>query len=192
MNIQTFTDEANRLSRPCEFLPRNGAGKPSEFWHGTSPGLCVSLADHDKWLNVFLHDDCINGNVEITAMPTTSNIPLYATTGISLPPVDAVFLLEGKAISEFLAKHNWAQEEPFNNNFPDGVPSEYNRKWQSNCPLYQSDISMMRGGWNMPWPSGDWYDHVNDQLVAWTFRDSEPWVEVFERAGEYIVKQRIT
>jgi hypothetical protein len=38
----------------------------------------------------------------------------------------------------------------------------------------------MAGGWPIPDPEGDWYDFVGSELVAWTFLDAEPWVEVFK------------
>jgi len=189
----TFLTEAEKLARPCLVYDLHAKGAPTAYWHGVGPGLCVSLHLGQHWLNVVLSDDCVGGNVEVSANPTESETPLFEQPGKSLPPVDAVFFLGSDAIRDYLQHHNWPRDEPFNANFPDPIPEDYEKKeWQNNCPVYQRDIALVSGGWHMPWPDGDWYDLVDAELVAWTFLEAEPWVEVFKQGGEYIVKQRVT
>ena len=192
MDLDTFLGEAQRLSRTCTVFHEFGDSSPAAYWHGVAPGLCLSLLHNDRWLNVFLHDDCEGGHVEVANYPATSDVPLYSEPYTSLPPVDAVFFCGSDAIGEFLQQHDWPRNEPFNDNFADSIPGEYERIWQDNCPIYRSDLPLMSGGWHMPWPDGDWYEFVDAEQIAWTFLDSEPWVEVFKLGDGYTVKQRIT
>ena len=192
MDLRSFTVEAEQLARPAALLRDVGDGAPQAYWHeAVSRELCISVARGDLWLNVYLDADA-GGHVEESEAPITSKIALFGTSFLSLPPVDGVFLHGSEVIARFLSGHDWPRTEPFNDNFPSAVPGEYEAAWQANCPLYRSGIAAAMGGWHMPWPDGDWYDLVDHELVVWTFRDAEPWVEVFLIAGEYVVKQRIT
>ena len=192
MDLVSFTDEARRLSRPCRIFRELGSGSPSAYWHGlANAGLCLSLQHHHRWLNIHI-DDALGGSVEIVEQPTRSAVPLFAEPAESLPPVDAVFRFGSDAVARFLREHDWPRDEPFNENFPDPTPTAYERVWQANCPLYQSGISLVSGGWHMAWPDGDWPDFVDHELFAWTLRDAEPWIEVFCKNEVYVVKHRVT
>ena len=70
----------------------------------------------------------------------------------------------------------------------------YERLWQKECPMYrESDIYAMLGGWHFPMPDDDWHDLVDEQLMVFTLRDSEPWVEAWRtQTGDFTVIQRIT
>jgi hypothetical protein len=51
----------------------------------------------------------------------------------------------------------------------------------------------MLGGWHEPWPENDAYDDEPGRLVLWTFKNSEPWLEVWQRpSGQLEVVARIT
>jgi hypothetical protein len=80
----------------------------------------------------------------------------------------------------------------YNDNFPDPVAGEYERYYQSETPIYFEGPYAQLGGWHIPWPDGDWAELLGYNLVIWTFRESEPWVEVWETDGAYKVIQRIT
>lgn len=193
MDKAAFQEEAEKLARPCVVYDTQPKGEPAAYWHGTAPGLCVSLLHEQHWLNVILSDDFVSGRVEVSATPSESETPLFARMHKSLPPVDAVFSLGTDEVRDYLLQHDWPRDEPFNLNFPDPIPGEYEKQdWQKNCPVYQGGIAMVSGGWHMPWPDGDWYELVDCELIAWTLLDAEPWVEVFKQRGEYAVKQRIT
>lgn len=193
MDTKAFTEEAKRLARPCVRYARSGPSAPDAYWHGDLQGLWTSIRRGEDWLNVQLNSDCIGGSVELSARPATSVTPLFAQSDISLPPVDAIFYLGSDAVGDYLLKHDWPRNEPLNGNFPDPVPGEYEKNaWKGNCPVFRQDETLVTGGWHMPWPDGDWYDYIDAELVAWTLRDAEPWVEIFKRGDEYIVKQRCT
>nr|WP_086939855.1 hypothetical protein [Thaumasiovibrio occultus] len=212
MNIDTFNREADALLRTGKQFQAQGKGEPAAYWHSNKRGeLCVSLAYGDVWLNVYL-DEADGGYVETVPQPMVSDTPLFSGDYYSLPPLEAIFQLGSEAIAHYLATHDWPRNEPFNDNFPDDLPFEYERRWQDNCPLYQQGVEMVTGGWPFFWPDSDepvlndlscdgaqsalpesnWTRYRDAELVLWTLRDAEPWIEVFKRGDRYIVKQRIT
>jgi len=187
-----FKEEADKLVRLGSKYQEQGTGEPTAYWHGIEAnGLCLSIFKDEKWLNVFIDEDA-GGYVEIASSPAISETPLFSSPYSSLPPIDGVFHCGSDEIGAYLEKHDWPREEPFNDNFPDVAPLEYEGKWQENCPFYQQGIDLVSGGWHFPWPDGDWEDYIENELIVWTFRDSEPWIEVFKNGNDYIVKQRIT
>ena len=193
MNIDTFRLEAEALARPAVLLRESGEGDPLAFWHGAKANhSCISIRQGDAWLNVSLDHTYTGGHAQLAPNPITSPIPLYGQSFTCLPPVDAVFLLGSQKIGDFLAEHDWPRDEPYNRNFPNSVPEQYEIQWQESYPLYQSGIDAVLGGWHMFWPDGDWHDLLSETLVAWTLRDCEPWVEIWRHGDAYTVKQRIT
>jgi hypothetical protein len=194
------------LARPCLYLTDQGDGVPIAVWGG--PGLVVAPpGPYQHWLTIAgpaladagiegltgclsiytNEDDCRTGLV--AADPALSfprsirdGVPLFGRKGLSWPPIDAVFLLGPAAVHAWLADNDWTPEEPYNENFRDRV-----------CPLYGGGVHAQLGGWHMPWPDGDWYTLMERRLVAWTFQDAEPWVEVWlGEEGTFNVIQRIT
>jgi hypothetical protein len=102
MNINEFKAEAERLARLNSIFRTDGTGTPSACWYGVDPGLSLSLLHNGEWLNIYLHDDCDGGHVDKGSEPDRSGVPLFPEPCISLPPVDAIFLLGGEAVGEFL------------------------------------------------------------------------------------------
>jgi hypothetical protein len=99
------------------------------------------------------------------------------------------------------------------------VGADYFTCAQANCPLYDGAIAAVLGGWHVGWPDGppnlprlrvqteridavggpgvmpegETYRCEPYRLVLWTFRDAEPWVEVWgDGAGELHAVARIT
>ena len=128
----------------------------------------------------------------VSDQPVTSSAPLFAEPYMSLPPVDAVFLFGSERIEQFLLENNWSRTVPFNANFRGSAAHEYERLWQGNCPLYRRDLTAVLGGWNVPWPDGDFEDLAASELLVWTLEEAEPWVEAFRSNGSFRVFQRIT
>jgi len=192
MDLKIFKAEAKKLARSGILLKESGEGKPIAYWHGVkNNNICISFKQSDTWLNIYI-DNNEGGHVEFSNTPLISTIPLYGVPYNSLPPVDGVFFKGSNLIDDFLKIYDWPREEPFNDNFPDPVPANYETFWQNSFPIYQKNIVAVIGGWHMPWPDDDWYDLVDHELVIWTMKDSEPWVEVFFINGKYVVKQRTT
>ncbi|MEM7405171.1 MAG: hypothetical protein AAF458_07740 [Pseudomonadota bacterium] len=192
MDLAQFLSEAEALARPCTTLRLDDTKPPMAYLHNAGPGAqLASILDGEQWLNVFL-DEEVGGYVEQSGGPSVSEMPLAGRAGHSLPPVDAVFLHGSDAVGDWLSKHDWPRDEPYNDNFPDPTPALYDSLWRKQYPLYQSGVAATLGGWHVPWPEGDWYDYVDTRLVLLTLSDTEPFVEVFERGGEFTVVQRIT
>ena len=104
----------------------------------------------------------------------------------------SVFLLGSETVERYLQKYDWPRNEPLNGNFPGEVAHEYQALWQQNCPLYRNDVAAAVGGWNMPWPDGDFENLISSELLIWTFEEAEPWIEVFRSGATHRVFQRIT
>lgn len=194
MTLEEFSAEARRLARPCRYYRfATGTEPVSGYWHGVKAGtLCASIERNGEWLNVYLDEEFQSGRVEVTASPILSDRPLCRSDAESLPPVDAVFLFGSAAIGSYLDKHGWQRDWEFNNNFKGRAAHEYTREWAKQCPLYMGGIVAVEGGWNVPWPEGDWRSLVDSELVLWTLEESEPWVEVFNDTKQYTVFQRVT
>lgn len=191
MNTADFMAEAENLSRVGYLLRSSGPGEPVAYWHGIEVGKpCICFAHQSRWLTVSLDDEA--GAVHVSNAPLRSEIPLYAEKYLSLPPIDALFLLGSDKIERFLSEHDWPRSEPFNSNFPNELAHDYERIWQRNCPMYRKDVAAVLGGWNMPWPEGDFEQLISAELLVWTFEQSEPWVEAYYSENMFRVFQRIT
>jgi hypothetical protein len=141
--------------------------------------------------------NCVSGTVAIDhsmTLPDSANgLKLYTNPGSSLPPLEAVLKLGSSEVAKWLGSNNWQRGWGYNDNFPDKAPVEtYERAYQMQLPLFNESAHAVMGGWHMTWPEGDWDELVDKRLVAWTYAESEPWVEVWEDAGRFRVIQRIT
>lgn len=201
--------EGERLARPCLLLSERRRGNaPSGFWGGEPvlkppPGpwrywltiRCDWLSEHELPLRGILslytnEEDCVSGVVihdPTGQLPqkVKGGVPLFGQEATSFPPVEAFLQYGSPAMKKCLR----AEGSP--------IP-EWNfleKKYQDHCPLYDSTESTVAvlGGWHHPWPDGDWQPLTRKRFVLWTFRDSEPWVEVWlNRSGMFQVLQRIT
>jgi hypothetical protein len=195
MDLQTFVAIAYGLAKPSLELRLNGSGDPVAYWYKMSleGAPVVSFLDQGAWYEVSLDWD-VEGRVVAVDEPNRNGLPLFESKQVSLPPVDAIFLHGGPKIDAYLQACGWEAAHGLNGNFPDPIPLEYEKLyWFENCPLYLSPRpEATRGGWCVPWPDGDWQDFKDKELVLWTFRESEPWIEIYRDGSEFQVKQRIT
>jgi hypothetical protein len=77
--------------------------------------------------------------------------------------------------------------------FPDAaVADAYHEALRANLSLDGDTVFAMLGGWNIPWPDGDWPDLVDHPLVVLTLAEAEPWVEVFNLGDGFRVIQRVS
>ena len=214
MTAQQLIEEGRKLERPCVFLRPQGSGPVAAIWHEWDddeieatglrcwltvdarlvPGLPASVTG---FLTIFTDDrKCQGGRVEINqSWPKRPGTKLYAHSASVLPPVDAVFARGSETVGEWIRSHGWDRTERYNDNFKDSaVVREYERVWMREFPLYfDSDIYAVLGGWHWPGADDDWHDLIDEQLIALTIRDSEPWVEAWRaRTGQFNVIQRIT
>jgi len=207
--------EAQRLARSCVLLRTQGKkDRLAAVWGG--PGIVPAPGGSFRhWLTVDCRyfpsnlgpsagclsvytdeDDCESGVAVLNPNEKLSHksrgIKLFAHEARSLPPVDAIFRLGSPAVHQWLRSNKWQPDWGYNSNFQDAKPvEEYERLYQSECPMYSGGSHAVLGGWHFPWPDGDWEQLLDCPLLVWTFEDSEPWVEVWGGADGFQVKQRI-
>lgn len=209
MTAEQLIAEGRKIQRPTTILKPHGAGKPVAMWvdsAATDDGRlwmtlrCDAIPNSKAGDSNFLSlhtKGCESGFIQlIDDWPAAKGTPLYAHPASILPPIEAVFVLGSEEIGAWLAANNWPRTERYNSNFPGAaIVRNYERIWFSEHPIYKNDpdIYAAIGGWHFPAADSDWHDLVPATLLLTTFRDSEPWVEVFELPnGEYKVIQRIT
>ena len=161
---------------------------------GYIPGLSSSVSGY---VSVFTdEEECQGGRVEVSpSWPKRGGTELYAHTASVLPPIDAVFARGSEAVGEWIRANGWERTERYNDNFKDAaVVHAYERVWQQEFPIYlESDIYAVLGGWHFPMADDDWHDLLDEQLMVFSIRDAEPWVEAWQaRTGEFRVIQRMT
>lgn len=209
MNPEELIAERARLVRPCLLLRERRRGSaPCGFWGGEpvlkpEPGpwrywltiCCDWLAEHGVPLRGILslytnEEDCLSGVIVHDPngrLPqrVKGGIRLFGHEGISFPPTEAFLQYGSPALQKCLQSENTSVPEW----------SFLEKEYQKHCPLYDSTDSTVAllGGWHHPWPDGDWQQLTKKRFVLWTFRNSEPWVEVWlNRSGKFEVLQRIT
>lgn len=206
--------EGHRLARPCVYLRTTGDDFAA-LWSGEGVVPCEqgpfrhwlsinsrfvpgSEGKQSGCLSVYTNDDdCVTGVIavdDVRSLPETSDgLRLFAHSTSSMPPLEAVFKLGSTEVREWLAANNWEPDWGYNDNFSDRSPANaYERAYQAQLPLYNNSAHAVLGGWHMPWPEGDWDEPLNEQLVVWTFADSEHWVEVWRDGVAFRVIQRTT
>jgi hypothetical protein len=221
MTAEQLIAEGERLSRPCIYLrPFSDGRETAGIWGGT--GIVPVLDDsYRHWLtlssnilpdgfgdlsgclSVYVAEDAENGTVavdETASLPTdmTEGTLLFGYTGISYPPIDAVFRFGSPNVHEWLQSNGWQLDWPYNSNFKGReVVEAYENYIQRRNPLFAPDsmggIYAMVGGWHEPWPEGDWEDLLRNRLLLFTYQDAEPFIEVWrDESGSFQVIQRIT
>jgi|SRR5580700_8918190 hypothetical protein len=214
MTYEQLILEGRKLQRPCVFLRPAGPGPVAAVWYDRDeaeiessgyrrwlavdarriPGLARSVA---RYVNVLTDEKtCEGGRIKVTShWPMRKGTRLFAHPASVLPPIDAVFALGSEAIGEWLASHGWERGERYNDSFKDrALVEQYEDIWTREFPIYfNSDIYAVLGGWHFPCADDDWHDLLDDQLMVFTIRDSEPWVEAWRtKTGQFKVIQRIT
>jgi hypothetical protein len=214
MTSAQLIEEGRKLQRPCSFLRPQGTGPVAAVWYERDDEEIESTGHHcwltfdarhvpgsspsvTGYISVFTNEKkCEGGRVEVTpSWPKRGRTELYAHTASVLPPIDAVFSRGSEAVGEWIRSHGWQRDWRYNNNFKGrDVVREYERVWQQEFPIYfESDIYAILGGWHFPMADDDWHELLDQQLMVFTLRDSEPWIEAWRtRAGQFRVIQRIT
>jgi hypothetical protein len=214
MTPQQLISEGRKLERPCLLLRPTGTGAVAAGWYERDEGEIESTG-HRCWLTVdirnipglrrpvrrymkVLTDETSDGGrVQfVSSWPRRAGTRLYAHAASVLPPIDAVFARGSEAVGQWMASHGWNRRERYNDNFKGRATIEpYERLWMQEFPIYfsKSDIYAVLGGRHWPCADHDWHHLIDEQLMVFTIRDAEPWVEAWRtRAGQFRVIQRIT
>jgi hypothetical protein len=214
MTFDQLIQEGRRLERPCVFLRPVPNGRVAAVWYERD-NREIESTGHRRWLSldarqipdfpssingcitVFTNETkCESGRLELTSSwPNRPGTKLYAYPASVLPPIDAVFARGSEAVGDWIQSHGWNRTDRYSDGFPDAkIVQQYEQVWMTEFPIYfESDIYAVLGGWHFPCADQDWHDLLDEQLMVFTLRDSEPWVEVWrKRSGKYKVIQRIT
>ncbi len=121
-----------------------------------------------------------------------SGAPLYASLAQSFPPFPALCLYGDEVIERWLhsiglARHQYQEAE--------GHPLalEYEEEFVRRAPLYSGEIDAVVGGWHMMWPEDDFFLPLEMRLLVSTFRDAEPYWEIWRSpVGNIHVREHIT
>ncbi len=163
----------HRITVSCDWLHRNGFG------------LSGILSVYERLDDVPFRERFVAVKTDdraSLASLVTGGAELVGTEDVALPPVEALETYGSAQMRSLLRSPDQA------NPLLDA--------YEERCPLHYADregIYAMLGGWHVPWPENDAYDTEPGRLVLWTFKDSEPWLEVWQRpSGQLEVVPRIT
>lgn len=171
----------HRITFDCEWLGR----------HGVRVGGSVGVYDvtHDGWASKLRIE---RFDASLTSLGLKGGTPLYGVEQLSFPPLYAVCLYGGPAVSEWLASRGLDRTD-YDAAETTDEGAAYQEVYRARCPLYLADPpAAVLGGWHTSWPDDEFYLPREMRLVVWTFRESEPWVEVFERSPSLYTRWRIT
>jgi hypothetical protein len=119
-------------------------------------------------------------------------LPLYGREVPSLPPIEALCLYGGPVVDEWLASEGLDRTD-YDVAATTAVGEAYQAVYRDRCPLFLADQPVaVLGGWHVCWPDDEFYLPREMRLALWTFREAEPWVEVFERSPNMPVRLRTT
>jgi hypothetical protein len=204
MEPELLIAEGLRLSRPSLILSESPAGQPlAGIWGG--PGIAPSPPGAWKhWVSVdcswlanrgfplggclsVYEDDhgrfaAVASNAVRLPLEGIEGIPLFGREELSMPPCEALDVC-GSDLARRWFEAGGGRD----------VALAYDAEYQRRCPLFRDGVDAVLGGWHAFWPDADRYDDRPGRLVLWTFRDAEPWVEVWlDQMGRLTAIRRIT
>jgi hypothetical protein len=202
MDAAELINVGEALARPCVYLRETG-GEFAAIW---SDGPRPALTFDSAWLpglawptQGLFSLKAPDGHGQLTFVPGASlsahaeGRKLCATPGVSLPPVDGLFLLGPERIQAWLRELGWPPGAGYNANFPErSIVEAYEDRYQQELPFYTGGAHAVLGGWHFPWPDDDWRDLVSCRLLAWTFAGGEPWLEAWAVDGRFWARTRVT
>jgi hypothetical protein len=211
--MTTATDlikEGERLALPSLLLSASTSGVRTAVWRSKSligpngaqhwisidasalTSIGVSLSSN---IDVFRGKNAIAVHVpQPLSERAPGGTPLRATPTASFPPFEALCLFGGEVVGSWLRslgceRTDWDDPRVYES----AQRNEYIQEWQRRCPLYTGAGDVVVGGWHIQWPEDDGYSRPGWQMLLWTLRDAEPWIEVWRSdAGELRAVERIT
>jgi hypothetical protein len=127
----------------------------------------------------------------LTELQMQGGVALFGREAMSFPPIEAVCLYGGRVVDEWLASER-LERTNYDAAATTEVGEAYRQVYRERCPLFSDSPAAILGGWHAMWPDDDFYLPREMRLVLWTFRDAEPWIEVFERFPNMPVRIRNT
>lgn len=212
MTANELIAEGRQLQRPAAFLRQQGTGPIVAKWYDRDedeieqtgqrcwltidtkyiPGFSKIDA---PYITVFTNEQSGEGGQAAvsSSWPERDGTTLYAIPTMALPPIDAVFARGSVAVDSWLQTFGVKRGDRFLSSLPDQAIKDYDAVWTKESAYSGADVFAVLGGWHMTWPDDDFNELLEDQLLAWTLQDSEPWVELWHtKSGQFRVIQRIT
>lgn len=211
MTADELLEEGHRLVKPCAQLTREGTDycavwggmgvvplRDARFRHWISVASRAVPGEHGLTgcFSVYTNqEDRATGlvlvNRHATLPPVPDGIKLYAQRATCFPPLDAIFRYGSTAVQNWLRTNQWQPEWGYSPQFRDHrITAPCAAAYQQQLDLKGSAIDAVLGGWPMTWRLGDWDERPECQLLLWTWRDSPPWIELWQDRGQLRVIQR--
>jgi hypothetical protein len=127
----------------------------------------------------------------LSSIRVRDGAPLYGREMQSFPPIMALCLYGGDVVARWLAAEGLDRID-YQAAQGRKLGAAYEEEWMRRCPLYTGGSAAVLGGWHMMWPEDDFYMPREMSLLLWTFRDAEPWLELWRRGPNFRVEERIT
>lgn len=212
MSFAHLVAEGRRLQRPTAVLFADGSSSPAARWYerdeaeSKATGVrCWMTVDSRRipgmpegtegYLTLSGEANDLGAWVEFsTTWPRRQGTALYAYSAAVLPPLDAVFARGSATVGRWIEDNGGDRRDRYFGKIAwDPAVAAYESLEQSEHPIYgDSDAYAILGGWHLRFPDDDWHDLIDEHLMMFTLRDSEPWIEVWRTAAGIRAIQRVT
>lgn len=118
--------------------------------------------------------------------------PLYATSGRTMAPFEAVCLYGDARVGDWLKslgleRWRYAQARA------ETAAQDYEDAWMETSPFHQAAGDVIVGGWHFIWPDDDFFMPLEMRLMLTVLADAEPFWEVWRsEIGNLLIKERVT
>ena len=213
MDLEFVIAEGQRLAKPAALLTVVPSGPVVGRWYGYDAyevdeydNFCILTIDakispepqrqEDTLLSLFVDEtNCESGFMtQSSEWPDFEGLPLFAHVEQVPAPLHAILKFGSRQVQDWLNDINWELDESSAFYYPyHEAPDRYFSMYTDMHPLYREDVFAMVGGWHYPFPDNDWFENLDSYLSLMTIRDSEPWIEAWQRPkGQYDVLHRVT
>lgn len=211
MTPEGLLEEGHALARPCVHLTREGTDycavwggmgvvplRDARFRHWVSvasravPGAHGLTGCFSVYTN---QEDRATGlvlvNRQATLPPNPDGVKLFAHPATFFPSLDAIFRYGTMAVREWLRANQWQPDWGYSPQFRDHTTTALcAAAYQRQLDLQGKMVDAVLGAWPMSWRLGDWEERQDRRLLLWTWRDSPPWIELWQDGGQLRVIQR--
>ena len=173
----------HRITVDCQWLASQGIRVRGSLAIYDVDGYGWSVPVFTEWLP----------EAPLSALDMRGGTPLYATESFSFPPIEALCLYGGAVVDAWLETLGLERTDYHSARIAHNELGEaYQRIYRQHSPLHSKSHWAVLGGWHAIWPDDDFYIPREMRLAIWTLKEPEPWIEVFERAPNFMVRARFT
>lgn len=213
MDAGELLEAANAIARPCTRLSRGTGGPVAGYFQPASTitppksewsvfvaihprAFELASIDADRWLAVWMSPNFCECRAEFVDEPSQfkGGVPLVARGCVDRPPFDALAVHGDERVRHWLLQHGWDPSWGVNSNFAEyKTVCAYQSLALARHPLwYEGECDVQVGGWPWMWPEEHGLPPKETELLAWTFAEAEPWLEVRRYRGVIDSHCRIT